>query len=192
MVKSDKIGLVLNYINANRKGQEPITEEKAKRMYIAEERFEMERNFGKELVTEIFGEPTHLEKAESMLLEVEQGKLDRETKYIYMIDVSYQISDACGLALDSNDEVWEKYALLYNEIPITVMFCKKVPFSFSECKFEKTSISAKELEVAQNWLNSQGAEANLTKKVYIDYIFELVYISLKEILQEVKSEILGK
>ena len=185
---------VLNCFNETlRKGEKPITLENAKGMYIPKERVYLEKHFGKEVVTEIFGQASNLEKAESRLLEIENGEVSKETKYEYLIDIVNRISSTCAEKVDSNTAVWDKYATLHEGIPIHVI--KYVegtsPLYYGWYKKEE-KVTADELAKAKIWLSQPAAKVDLEKKAYFEYIFELVYISLGEILQEVKQKIMGK
>ena len=80
----DQIDWALNCFNHSlRKGQEPVTREKAKGMYIAKERDYLEKAFGKETVTQIFGEPSHLENAERMIFFAEKSNLKEKLEYLF-------------------------------------------------------------------------------------------------------------
>ena len=105
---------VLNcFNNSLRKGQESVIQEKAKGMYIAKERTYLENAFGKENVTEVFGEPSDLEKAEILLLQIKEGTLTQEQRWNHLIQIAYDITNSCGKELDSNNPVWDKYATLF-------------------------------------------------------------------------------
>lgn len=112
---------ILNcFNNSLRKGQEPVTQETARGMYIAKERNYLENAFGKENVTEVFGEPSDLERAEIMLLQIEEGKVTQEQRWNNLIQIVYHITNSCGKELNSNNPVWDKYATLYCAIPIQI------------------------------------------------------------------------
>lgn len=167
-------------------------EGKLEGLYIPELRRELEKECGVDSVNEVFGEPTHLEKAEAMFLrrrQLEQDGMldfDKEVKYEYLIEISYEISYACSRELDSNNLVCDKYAGLFAGIPIEI-------FSW-RLKKEKQQVTAKELEIVKNWLNLReaGEDSQKEKRLYLEYIFEAVSNSLEKIFKEVKEEIMSK
>lgn len=184
---------VFNCFNYHfRKGQEPVTEGKAKGMYIAKERNFLEKSFGKEIVTQIFGEPSHLEKAEMLLLQIEDEKITQLERWENLIKVAYEISNACG-ELDSNNPVWEKYATLYCEIPIQMWQLKSETIS----QLSANSLEERNVMVSTDFLNRMKTRIALKDEISLDckmeahyeYIFSLVCISLKSILQQVKNEL---
>lgn len=119
---------ILAFLNTYRDNGREVTLENAKGAYIGDERAILEQRFSKEQINEIFGEPGHLEKAGAMLEQIRiwhfegensfEEELEREKEFL--IDIVYQISNACG-RLDSSHILWEKYATLYNKIPIDMM-----------------------------------------------------------------------
>lgn len=137
-------------------------------------------------------ETTFLKKAEMLLSEIEEGKITKEKKHRNIIDIVYQISDACGWKLGSNNPILDKYATLYARIPIEIMRTPSSPLLYAFLEKKIQHVKADELRVAQNWLGLDEAKENLAKKIYLEYIFELVYLSLKEIFKEVKAEIMGE
>lgn len=169
---------------------------KLKGLYIPSERKALEKDCGVDSVNLVFGPPTHLEKAEAMFLRMRELERDNwlsnEKKCEYLISISYEISNACGKELDSNNPVWDKYATLYTDIPIEGYRSATAPLNCLELKKETMSVTADELKVACNWLKLPEAQNNLEKKLYLEYIIELVYISLKKIFPEVKEEIMGQ
>ncbi len=169
---------------------------KLKGLYIPEERKALVKECGEDSVNLVFGPPTHLEKAEAMFLRMRELERDNwlseEKKCEYLIRISYEISNACGKELDSNNPIWDKYATLYAEIPIEGYRSATSPLSYPELKKETMTVTADELNVAKTWLESSEAQNNLEKKLYLEYIIELVYISLKKIFPEVKKEIMGQ
>lgn len=186
---------VLNFLNALRDDGKTITLENAKRAYICKERSILRRCFPEQLINEVFGEPNHLEKAEIMLLKIEEMEQDKQVdehlKQEYIIETAYEISNACGKELDSNNQIWEKYATLYAEIPIEIIRFDKMPLWYPGLEKETVYVTADELKVACNWfkLPEANREVNLAKREHLNYVFQLVYISLKKIFGEVKSEI---
>ena len=176
-----------------------LQEGKFQGLYIPEWRWVLEKECGVEDVNLVFGEPTHLEKAEGMFLQMKSLEDDHllkdQEKYEFLIQISDEIANACGKELDSNNLVWDKYAVLFNEIPIGMFACKnESPLDGSQFKKEEMYVTADQLRTAKIWLSTKEAqkERNLEKKLYFEYIFELVYISLKRIFAIVKKEIMGK
>lgn len=184
---------ILAFINASRiPGREISLENLKKNTLTAEERFTVEKRWGAKVVKEIFGEPSHLQKAEMRILAIEEGEIDAQKKCEYIIEIAYAISNACGLELDSSNEVWEKYAMLYCSIPIVLVdSATRRPLDYSDFKEKEKYVSVDELKTAAIWIRTKEAESNLEKKAYLKYIFELTYISLKKIFPEVKQEIMG-
>lgn len=187
---------ILKFFNAYRNDGREVTLENAKKTYIFKERPILKRRFPEQLINDVFGEPSHLEKAEAMLLKIEEieqdGQVDEELKRQNLIDIAYQISNACGRELDSNNSVWDKYAVLYASIPIEIIQYDKMPLWYPGLKKEIEYVTTEELEVAQNWFNFPEAKTDLVKREYLEYIFKLVHISLKKIFAEVKQEIMDK
>lgn len=183
-----------NHLTNQNFSMQDFREGKLKGLYIPEERKVLEEECGVDDVELVFGEPTRLEKVEAIFLEIEQDRqLTKEIKYEYLIKISYEISNACGFELDSNNPVWDKYAILFTEIPIGVYRCEKRPLWYPGLKMEKQTVTVDELKTAKIWLTAlEEAKTNLEKKVYLEYIFELVFISLKEIFKEVKAEIMDQ
>lgn len=190
---------MLHQVNASRKeGEEEITFENAKKANIPTPiRLGLEKSYGEQKVAKIFGEASHLQKAEMMILEIEEGELTKEEKYSNIIDIAYYITNACGKELDSNNLVWDKYAMLHTGIPIQMRQWKvqnsNERLSFLNLKKIEASVPAELLKgmhtriVMQNEVTLEPEE-----EACYDYVFELVYISLKEIFKEVKAEIMGE
>lgn len=186
---------VLNcFNNSLRKGQESVIQEKAKGMYIAKERTYLENAFGKENVTEVFGEPSDLEKAEILLLQIKEGTLTQEQRWNHLIQIAYDITNSCGKELDSNNPVWDKYATLYCAIPIQLWQMKsKDVQEISFIDLEKTvkTISADFLQKMKTRIaRKQEIPLEPDLEAYYEYLFGVVLISLQEIFQEVKAEIM--
>lgn len=178
--------------NYFRRRLEPVTEEEAKGMYIAKERGFLEKSFGEEIVTQIFGAPSHLEKAEMLLLQIEDEKITQLERWENLIKVAYEISNACG-ELDSNNPVWEKYAILYCEIPIQMWQLKSETIS----QLSANSLEERSIMVSADFLNQMKTRIALKDEIPLDckmeahyeYIFNLVCISLKESLEDAKNEL---
>ena len=179
---------VLNcFNNSLRKGQESVIQEKAKGMYIAKERTYLENAFGKENVTEVFGEPSDLEKAEILLLQIKEGTLTQEQRWNHLIQIAYDITNSCGKELDSNNPVWDKYATLYCAIPIQLWQMKsKDVQEISFIDLEKTvkTISADFLQKMKTRIaRKQEIPLEPDLEAYYEYLFGVVLISLQEIFQ---------
>lgn len=187
---------ILAFINASRiPGQEISLENLKENALTAEERFTVEKRWGAEVVKEIFGEPSHLQKAEMRILAIEEGEIDAQKKCEYIIEIAYAIEDCCGTELDSNNPIWEEYSDLTFHIPISILKQegKRSNFDFLDFQKKKLYIRAADLEKMKDWIfRAEEAEYNLSQKVFFEYIFELAYISLKNIFFAVKHEIIGE
>ncbi len=187
---------ILAFINAKRiSGQEISLENLKENALTAEERFSIEKMWGAEVVKEIFGEPSHLQKAEMRILAIEEGEIDAQKKCEYIIEIAYAIEDCCGTELDSNNPIWEAYSGLTFHIPISILKQegKRPYFDFLDFQKKKLDIKATDLEKMKNWIfDTEEAEYNSSQKVFFEYIFELAYISLKNIFLAVKHEIIGE
>lgn len=145
-----------------------------------------------EEISERRDETAFVKKAEILLSEIEEGNLTKEKKYENIIDIVYQISNACGWKLGENNPILDKYATLHARIPIEIMRTPSSPLLYNFLEKKVQYVKADELKVAKTWMGLDEAKENPVKKVYLDYIFELVYISLKKIFEEVKTEIMGE
>ncbi len=187
---------ILAFINASRiPGREISLENLKENALTAEERFRIEKMWGAEVVKEIFGEPSHLQKAEMRILAIEEGEIDAQKKCEYIIEIAYAIEDCCGTELDSNNPIWEEYSDLTFHIPISILKQegKRSNFDFLDFQKKKLYIRAADLEKMKDWIfRAEEAEYNLSQKVFFEYIFELAYISLKNIFFAVKHEIIGE
>lgn len=187
---------ILAFINAKRiSGQEISLENLKENALTAEERFSIEKMWGAEVVKEIFGESSHLQKAEMRILAIEKGEIDAQKKCEYIIEIAYAIEDCCGTELDSNRPIWEEYSDLTFRIPISMLERKEeqLRFNFLDFQKKKLYIKAAELEKMKNWIfRAEEAEYDLSQKAFFEYIFELAYISLKNIFLAVKHEIIGE
>lgn len=191
---------MLNYANCNReKGTEEITFENAKRVNVsAKVRLGMEQTWGQKKVTKLFGKASHLERAEMLLLEIEEGKISRIRKFGYLINISYQIENACR-KIDEETLIGKEYFDLIHRIPISILerathkTWNLGVYKLYDFHQERVFISVEDLKKMKTWLfSTKEAKENLPRKVFFEYIFELTYISLKEIFKEVKAEITGK
>lgn len=66
-----------------------------KRCYIPQQRRELENNFGKQAINEVFGKPTELEEIEILLLETEEPQIMLLDKYDNLIKLTHKISIIC-------------------------------------------------------------------------------------------------
>lgn len=176
---------MLHQVNASRKeGEEEITFENAKKANIpASIRLALEKSYGKEKVAKIFGEASHLQKAEMMILEIEQGEITKEKKYSNIIDIAYCIENACGVELEL--PLWKEYADLSSKVPIEILE-RKNQDSILDFSKSKVCVAAEDLEKMKTWLFlTEEPKKEPEKKVFFEYIFELAYISLNKIVKEI-------
>lgn len=181
---------VLIYLNANRRNTEKVDLQTAKKMYLPRERNYLEEHFLEKVVNNVLGDPSYLERAEMMLLKLEDGKVSETQKYVYLLNIAYDISNACGLELDASYPVWERCATLYEAIPIELYQSTEDVWRIGEKKKRKITISVDELRKILIRLQNER-EISPAERAYFSYIFELVFISLKEIFEEVKETIIG-
>lgn len=182
---------VLTVLNANRRNTEKVDLQTAREMYLPEERYDLAKQFSEEIVEAVLGTPSCLERAEMMLLELENQKVSEAQKYVYLLNIAYDISNACGRELDSNHPVWDKCATLYQAIPIELYQMPKEVWQISGRKKQKITVSVDELRKILIRLQNE-TNLGLAERAYFAYIFELVFISLKEIFEEVKVAIIGE
>lgn len=180
----DQTYWVLNYLNAHR--SEEITLENAKGRYLPRERWEMSKAPYWEAVDKVLGTPSFLEKAEMLLLEIEEGEANEKEKMDNIINFAYAISNASAVAT----EVSGAYAALYDMIPIEVMCRQKLMSDFSSVRqFQKDAFF-----VSAEWLGEQKnnylKEVDPERKAFLEYIFKSAYNSLKKKFLEVKKEII--
>lgn len=138
-----------------------------------------------------------LMKIEKLFFEIEEGDITKEEKYTKLIDIAHSITNVCGMELGSNNPVYEKYAMIHAEIPIQMRKDTSEGEEFSFLNIEKVekkvSVYFLNKMLGRIALNLRGeAPLDADSEVYYDYVFSLVYISLKKIFEEVKAEILSK
>lgn len=187
---------IFNHVNNNRTGKQRITPENAKQMYFPLERLSAGKRFGEKAVNDLFGEPSHLEKAEMLLLEIEKYQISKVEKYNNIARIAYFIVYACDMNLDSDNSVYQKYEMLHKGIPIQLSETNKdETISFLNIKKVEKKIEVDLLEkmLTRIDLNLHGeVPLDAEQEAYFDYIFALVYSSLKNIFKEVKAEIIGE
>lgn len=142
---------------------------------------------------------THLEKAEIMFLEIDEEKITKEKKYEYVLQISKELHKVCWHQMQTNSAIRSKYSGLDYMIPFKRL-------DFGNCildnltdgglidpekfKLKKEHIPVDVLEKWKKWLFSK--KGDLQRKKAIEEIFEQVYLSLKEIFEEMKQEIMKK
>lgn len=186
-MKQNENWYVLNYINSKRNDGDEITFGNAKGLYIARERRDMENVFGKKAVTEVFGEPSDLEEAEILLLEIEKGEIDLAQEYDNLIKIAHKLSRICLVFVEYDVPTpCQEYVLLTKQIPIPCV--QSGLFSDFFLQTEKKDVSIEELKRNQVYLESKRRKAS-TDLLSLEFMAKLVVISLKEIFKEVKKEL---
>lgn len=182
------------YNELQKKGSKSIGLKEAKGRNIFEERQELEKRFGEEIVEEVFGPPTHLEEAERMfnLIELAKKWASPEAMIDCLINISYKIEFACDEKLDSENVVWKKYATLHTNIPIYLLEFDNQLIEIQNQKLKNHYISVDELKKVKNSLTLSCKDSDNVQKAYFSYMVEAVYDSLKNIFEEVKQEIMGE
>ncbi len=158
-----------------------------KNTYISpKERKFFEMFFGKECVNQVFGEPTHLTKAEILLFEIQEAKICEADKFQNLIDI------AKNLDIYIERKVPKFRNLFATGIPITLLQkeSKVLQIHFFELESSIAFISIQELEKMRDWISSPEAEleSNIDRKVNLNYIFESVYTSLNIIVKNIRSK----
>ena len=164
--------------------------EELKGRYIPEKRLMYEKMYTKELVDEVFGLATDLEKAETKFFLLDRGKISNDERYEFLICIAYHIEDTCK-GLETNNRVRQKYEDLSFNIPVKFMGYQREMLIFEELFVKTENVSTNQLMAVKNWLALERAKENHLTRLYLEYIFELVHISLKRIFDEVKYEIMG-
>lgn len=143
--------------------------------------------YGETCVNQVFGEPTHLDKAEMLLFEIHEGKIDEASKCQKLIDIAKEIVEFC-----SEKQIFNYSDLLTTGISI-ILFEKSevLQIQFLQLKSYRTSITIEELEKMREWANSSEAEKklNANRKATLNYILETVNVSLELIIKDIRKEV---
>lgn len=140
-----------------------------------------------------FNQLTDLEEAEMLILEIEKGKLNLIQKYDNLLKVAHKIIVVC-LDFASYNNVstcCDKYVLLGKGIPISEILSEISGELFLQTHYWETEdkISVEQLKTIKAEL--ENGKEDVSELAALEFVANLVYISLKEILGEVKTE-LGK
>lgn len=159
--------------------------------YIPKQRRELEKNFGKQAVTEVFGQPTELEEIEILFLETQEPKITLLSKYDNLLKIAHKISVIC-LDFSSYNNVatrCQEYILLGKGIPIPQIHSEIFGEFFLQTHYLalESEISVEQLEMVKAHLKSW--EENQVEVVALDFLANLVLVSLRRILEEVKEEL---
>ncbi len=168
---------------------------KLKGLHIPEQRRALEEKCGVDLVNSVFGEPTHLEKAEIMFLEIAEGKVTKEEKYEYLIQISNELSEACRCKINrENIYIFSKWLDLNSMVPFKRPIFKESMLDHltsggliepENIRLKKDYIPVEVLKRWKKWIFSK--EGDLPRKKGLEAVFEQVYISLREIFEEIKA-----
>lgn len=140
-------------------------------------------------VAEIWEQPSSLEKVEDMLLLAKESELNEKLEYFKKI--ANEISHIC---FEQKGKVSDKHRTLFVGIPMLLprgrdkyLYRKIFRYIFSRrIFFLKQTINKDEIEIMQDYLNK--AKKDPVEMACLEFIAELIFISLKEIIEDVKNE----
>lgn len=159
--------------------------------YIPKQRRELEKNFGKQAVTEVFGKPTELEETEILLLETEESQIALLHKYDNLIKATHKISVICldFFICNNVSTRCQEYILLKKGIPIPEIQSEFFGEFFLQIHYLalEDKISVEQLKAMKAQL--EKGEENQAELVALDFLANLVLVSLRRILEEVKEEL---
>lgn len=143
-------------------------------------------------VAESLEQASSLEKVEDMLLLAKESELNEKLEYFKKI--ANEISHIC---IDQKGKISDKYFTLFVGIPILLprgrdkyLYRKIFRYIFSRrIFFLKQTINKDEIEIMQDYLN-KAEKKDPVEMACLEFIGELIFISLKEIIEEVKNELL--
>ncbi len=178
---------VLTFFNSNRIADEQVTLEAAKGMYIPDKRLVLESRFPKQLVDDVFGKATWLEQAEMQLLKSKNPDSVRDCERF--VTCAICISHACA---DTKKKELEKYKHLEVNIPIKLMLLENSQFEQCDVKVITSCLTIYQIQSLGEYLKMYaGIRKYDVRCSYYRHILEAVEISLMEVVEKLKKEIIG-